>query len=118
MNHSRGAESPPPVEYKSPGVHRQRSSGVHSDQQRRLLWQSAPTGCLKPEVVLAENLPHGSLDDQQPLVGAFEGVLGGAASGAESWILAAGLAFYLALAELCEFSYGRTVLPVWSLAKS
>jgi succinate-acetate transporter protein len=25
-------------------------------------------------------------------------------------------AFYLALAELCEFSYGRTVLPVWSLA--
>jgi succinate-acetate transporter protein len=26
-------------------------------------------------------------------------------------------AFYLALAELCEFSHGRSVLPVWSLTK-
>jgi uncharacterized protein len=32
-------------------------------------------------------------------------------------IVAAALAFYLALAELCEYSYGREVLPVWSLAK-
>jgi succinate-acetate transporter protein len=37
--------------------------------------------------------------------------------GGYTGIVAAGLAFYLALAELCEFSYGRTVLPVWSLAK-
>ena len=32
-------------------------------------------------------------------------------------LAAAACAFYLALAELCEFSYGRDVLPVWSLAK-
>jgi uncharacterized protein len=38
--------------------------------------------------------------------------------GGYTGILAAALAFYLALAELCEFSYGRAVLPVWSLAKS
>jgi succinate-acetate transporter protein len=37
--------------------------------------------------------------------------------GGYTGILAAALAFYLALAELCEFSYGRTVLPVWPLAK-
>jgi uncharacterized protein len=37
--------------------------------------------------------------------------------GGYTGIVAAGLAFYLALAELCEFSYGRTVLPVWPLAK-
>jgi hypothetical protein len=38
--------------------------------------------------------------------------------GGYTGILAAGLAFYLALAELCEFSYGRAVLPVWPLAKT
>jgi uncharacterized protein len=32
-------------------------------------------------------------------------------------LAAAACAFYLALAELCEFSYGRTVLPVWPLAR-
>jgi uncharacterized protein len=31
-------------------------------------------------------------------------------------LVAAACAFYLALAELCEFSYGRAVLPVWPLA--
>jgi succinate-acetate transporter protein len=35
--------------------------------------------------------------------------------GGYTGIVAAVLAFYLALAELCEFSYGRTVLPVWPL---
>jgi succinate-acetate transporter protein len=38
--------------------------------------------------------------------------------GGYTGIVAAVLAFYLALAELCEFSYGREVLPVWSLAKN
>jgi succinate-acetate transporter protein len=38
--------------------------------------------------------------------------------GGVTGIVAAALAFYLALAELCEYSYGREVLPVWSLAKS
>jgi succinate-acetate transporter protein len=38
-------------------------------------------------------------------------------AGGYTGILAAALAFYLALAELCEYSYGREVLPVWSLAK-
>jgi uncharacterized protein len=33
-------------------------------------------------------------------------------------IILAGLAFYLALAELCEVSYGREILPVGHLAKS
>ena len=33
-------------------------------------------------------------------------------------LAAAACAFYLALAELCEFSYGRSVLPVWPLARS
>ena len=32
-------------------------------------------------------------------------------------LAAAACAFYLALAELCESSYGRAVLPVWSLAR-
>jgi len=32
-------------------------------------------------------------------------------------VAAAACAFYLALAELCEASYGRTVLPVWPLTK-
>jgi uncharacterized protein len=32
-------------------------------------------------------------------------------------LAAAACAFYLALAELCEFSYGHSVLPLWSLAK-
>jgi uncharacterized protein len=31
-------------------------------------------------------------------------------------LAAAACAFYLALAELCEFSYDRAVLPVWPLA--
>jgi succinate-acetate transporter protein len=39
-------------------------------------------------------------------------------AGGVTGIVAAALAFYLALAELCEFSYGRTVLPVWPLAKT
>jgi uncharacterized protein len=38
--------------------------------------------------------------------------------GGVTGIVAAALAFYLALAELCEYSYGREVLPVGSLAKS
>ena len=38
--------------------------------------------------------------------------------GGVTGIIAAILAFYLAFAELCEYSYGRTVLPVGSLAKS
>jgi uncharacterized protein len=33
-------------------------------------------------------------------------------------LAAAACAFYLALAELCEVSYGRVVVPVWPLAKS
>ncbi len=37
--------------------------------------------------------------------------------GGYTGIAAAACAFYLALAELCEFSYGRAVLPVWPLAK-
>jgi uncharacterized protein len=37
--------------------------------------------------------------------------------GGATGIVAAVLAFYLALAELCDYSYGREVLPVWSLAK-
>ena len=37
--------------------------------------------------------------------------------GGYTGLLVAGLATYLALAELCEFSYGRAVLPVWPLAK-
>lgn len=31
-------------------------------------------------------------------------------------LVAAACAFYLALAELCEFSYGRSVIPVWPLS--
>jgi succinate-acetate transporter protein len=38
-------------------------------------------------------------------------------AGGVTGIVAAVLAFYLALAELCEYSYGRA-LPVWPLAKS
>jgi succinate-acetate transporter protein len=38
--------------------------------------------------------------------------------GGVTGIIAAVLAFYLALAELCEFSYGRVVFPVWPLAKN
>jgi uncharacterized protein len=37
--------------------------------------------------------------------------------GGYTGILVAAIATYLALAELCEFSYGRAVLPVWPLAK-
>ena len=37
--------------------------------------------------------------------------------GGYTGLAAAACAFYLALAELCEFSYGRAVLPVWPLAK-
>lgn len=37
--------------------------------------------------------------------------------GGYTGLAAAACAFYIALAELCEFSYGRTVLPVWPLAK-
>jgi succinate-acetate transporter protein len=37
--------------------------------------------------------------------------------GGYTGLAAAACAFYLALAELCEFSYGRSVLPVWPLAK-
>jgi len=37
--------------------------------------------------------------------------------GGYTGLAAAACAFYLALAELCESSYGRAVLPVWSLAK-
>jgi len=37
--------------------------------------------------------------------------------GGYTGLAAAACAFYLALAELCEFSYDRAVLPVWPLAK-
>ncbi|HUO71494.1 MAG TPA: acetate uptake transporter [Solirubrobacteraceae bacterium] len=37
--------------------------------------------------------------------------------GGYTGLAAAACAFYLALAELCEFSYGKTVLTVWPLAK-
>ena len=37
--------------------------------------------------------------------------------GGYTGLAAAALAFYLALAELCESSYGRAVLPIWSLAR-
>ena len=37
--------------------------------------------------------------------------------GGYTGLAAAACAFYLALAELCESSYGRAVLPVWPLAK-
>ena len=32
-------------------------------------------------------------------------------------LVATACIFYMALAELCEITYGRIVLPVWSLAK-
>ena len=32
-------------------------------------------------------------------------------------LAAAACAFYVALAELCEYSYGRAVIPVWSLKR-
>ena len=38
--------------------------------------------------------------------------------GGYTGIAAAACAFYLAMAELCESSYGRAVLPVWPLARS
>jgi uncharacterized protein len=37
--------------------------------------------------------------------------------GGYTGLAAAACAFYLALAELCESSYGRAVLPIWRLAK-
>jgi uncharacterized protein len=37
--------------------------------------------------------------------------------GGYTGLAAAACAFYLALAELCESSYGRAVFPVWPLAK-
>jgi uncharacterized protein len=37
--------------------------------------------------------------------------------GGYTGLAAAACAFYLALAELCQSSYGRAVLPVWPLAK-
>ena len=37
--------------------------------------------------------------------------------GGYTGLAAAACAFYLALAELCESSYGRAVLPVWPLAR-
>ena len=36
--------------------------------------------------------------------------------GGYTGLAAAALAFYLAFAELCEFSYHRAVLPVWPLS--
>ena len=47
-----------------------------SDQQRRLLGQSLPTGRLEPEVVLAQDIPDRFLGAHQCLVGAIEGVFG------------------------------------------
>ena len=37
--------------------------------------------------------------------------------GGYTGLAAAACAFYLAVAELCESSYGRAVLPIWPLAK-
>jgi len=37
--------------------------------------------------------------------------------GGYTGLAAAACAFYLALAELCESSYGRALLPVWPLSK-
>jgi len=37
--------------------------------------------------------------------------------GGYTGLAAAACAFYLALAELCESSYGRAILPLWPLAK-
>src|SRR6188472_4801263 len=77
MKHALCAESPPPVEDERPGVHRQRPSGMISDQKRVLLRETLPTGSLKPEVVIAEGIPDVLLSAQQFLVGTVEGVFGG-----------------------------------------
>jgi succinate-acetate transporter protein len=37
--------------------------------------------------------------------------------GGYTGLAAAACAFYVALAELCEYSYGRAVIPVWSLKR-
>src|SRR5450755_2254988 len=47
-----------------------------ADQQRGLLGQSLPAGGLKPEVVLAQDIPDRLLNPQELLVGAFQGVFG------------------------------------------
>ncbi len=50
--------------------------------------------------------------------GNYNGTTGLVKTGGWVGIILAGLAFYLALAELCEVSYGREILPVGHLAKS
>ena len=50
--------------------------------------------------------------------GNYNGTSGLVKTGGWVGIILAGFAFYLALAELCEVSYGREILPVGHLAKS
>ena len=76
VKHALGPESPPPVEHERPRVDRQRSSGMISDQQRGLRGESLPTGRLKAEVVLAQDIPDRLLSPHQCLVGALERVFG------------------------------------------
>ena len=77
MKHALGAESLPPGGDERPRVHRQRTSGMISDQQRGLLGQSVPTGRLQPEVELVQGIPDRLLSTHQRLVGTVEGVFGG-----------------------------------------
>lgn len=50
--------------------------------------------------------------------GNYTGTAGLVKTGGWIGIILAGFAFYLALAELCEVSYGREILRVGHLAKS
>ncbi len=50
--------------------------------------------------------------------GNYNGTSGLVKAGGWVGIILAGFAFYLALAELCEVSYGREILPVGHLAKT
>ena len=94
MKHALCAESPPPGEDERPGVHRQGTPGMISDQKRGPLRQTLPTRRLEPEVVVAEGNPDVLLSAQQFLVGTVEGVFGsgGGALGDQAFESTRGLA--------------------------
>ncbi len=50
-------------------------------------------------------------------IGTYAGIPGLVKTGGYLGLAVAALAAYLSFAEVCEASYGRTVLPVWPLAK-
>ena len=63
VEHAPALEMAVPSVNERPGIHRQRAAAVDADEQRRLVGNAVPAVDFKPEVVIAQEVPHRLLDE-------------------------------------------------------